>query len=88
MRGNGHKQEGANRKFHTNARKNFTVRVTQHGSRLPGKVVESPPVEILKIHLETLLCNLPLGNTLLQGVGLDDTNLSCFNGGYKKVGKI
>ena len=47
------------RKFHTNMQKNFfKVRVTEHWSRLPRELVESPPMEIIKIHLDTDLCDL------------------------------
>jgi len=56
-RGNGHKLK--HRKFCLNMRKNlFTLRVTKHWNRLPRKVVESPSLEILKIHLDEVLCNL------------------------------
>jgi len=56
-RGNGHKQK--QRKFHLNMRKNFfTLRVTEHWSRLPREVVESPSLAIFKTHLGEVLCSL------------------------------
>ena len=56
-RGNGHRIE--HRKFRLNVRKNFfAVRVTEHWNRLPREVVESPSLQILKTHLDAILCNL------------------------------
>ncbi|KGL75778.1 hypothetical protein N309_11457, partial [Tinamus guttatus] len=53
-RGNGQKLKHP--KFHRNIRKNFlTVRVTEHRSRLPKEVVETPSLEIFKICLDTTL---------------------------------
>ena len=47
------------RKFHTKMQKNFfKKRVTEHWNRLPREVVESPSMEIFKIHLDAYLCNL------------------------------
>ncbi|GAB0195029.1 hypothetical protein GRJ2_001968200 [Grus japonensis] len=55
--GNRHKLE--HRMFHLNMRKNFlTVRVTEHWNRLPREFVESPSLEIFKICLDAILCNL------------------------------
>jgi len=40
------------KKFHLNTRKNFlTLRVTEHGNRLPREVVESPSLEIFNIYI-------------------------------------
>jgi len=40
-------------------RKNFfTLRVTEHWNRLPRDVVDCPSLEILKTHLDKVLCSL------------------------------
>ena len=55
-RGNEHKLK--HRRFPLNIRKHFfTVRVTEHWHRLLMEVMESPTLEILKSHLDTVLGN-------------------------------
>jgi len=55
-KGRGQKLE--HRKFHTNTRKNFSIRVTKHWKGLSLKVVMFPSPEIFKTHLDDFLCNL------------------------------
>jgi len=52
-RDNGHK------KFRLTMRKNFfTLTVAEHWKGLPREVVESPSLEILKTHLDEVLCSV------------------------------
>ena len=46
------------RKFCTNMWNSFTVRVTEHWSRLPREVVESPSMKIFKMCLDVYQCDL------------------------------
>lgn len=52
IRGKRHKLK--HRKSHKNMRQNFTLRVTKHQNRLHVEVLESPSLDILKIHLHTI----------------------------------
>jgi len=74
-RGNGHKLK--QRKFQLKMRKNFfTLRVMEPWTRLPRDVVESPSLDILKNHLDAVLCSLLWVTLLRQGVGLGDPQRS------------
>jgi len=53
------RQKLAHRKFQSNTRKSFfTARVVVDWNSLPREVVESPCLEIFRIHLEACLCDL------------------------------
>ena len=64
-RGNGHKLK--QRKLQLNMRKNFTLRVTEPWNRFLRAVVDSPSLEILKTHLDAVLCSLLWVILLWQG---------------------
>jgi len=65
-RSNGHKLNHG--KFHLNMRKNFfTLRVMEHSNRLPRGVVDSPSLEMIKTHLDVVLCSLLWMTLLWQG---------------------
>ena len=54
-RSNGLKLE--HRKFHTKLQNFFTLRVMEHGNKVPREAVEFPSLEIIKAHLEAYLCD-------------------------------
>jgi len=69
--GNDHKVK--HRMFYKNVLKNFfTVRVMEHGNRLPREVVDSPSLAMFKTHLDAYLSNLVYGTCFGRRVGLDD----------------
>lgn len=58
---------------HLNKRENFfTERMTEHGSKLPREVVESPSPEIFKSSQDAILSNIFRGLCLSNEVELDD----------------
>ena len=62
---NGHKLK--HRNFCTNVRKNFfTLRVMEHGNRLPREVVDSP-LEIFKTCMDAYRCSLLQGACFGRG---------------------
>jgi len=72
---NGHKPKL--RKFHLNMRKNFfPLRVAECWNRLPRDVVDSPSLEILKTHLDKVLCSLLQVTCFGRGFGVDDPQRS------------
>ena len=55
----GNKHNLKHRKFLLNKTKNFfRRRVPEHWNRFPRDVVESPSLEILKTHVDEVMCNL------------------------------
>lgn len=65
------------KEFHLNVRKNFfTMGLTEHCNRLTREAEESPSLEIIKHHLDTILCHMlwddPTGAWRLKEVGPDD----------------
>ncbi|KAJ7395324.1 hypothetical protein BTVI_155991 [Pitangus sulphuratus] len=55
-RGNG--QKLVHGKFHMNMKNFLPVQVTVHWDKLPKEAVESPSPEIVKKHLDTVLCKV------------------------------
>lgn len=50
-----------------NIGENFTLRVAEHGSRLPREVLETSSLETFKIHLEAFPCSLLQVSLLAKG---------------------
>lgn len=73
---NENRQKTQHSNFHLNVRKNLlAVRVIGHWNRLPREVLESLCLEIVQIHLNTIL-SYTLSGTLIENVGLNVLQLS------------
>jgi len=49
---------GCQERYANTLRKNFTLRVTEHWSRLPREAADSPSLEIFKTRMDKVLCSL------------------------------
>lgn len=54
----GNVQKQMHRTFLNMRRSWFTVQMTKHWNRLPGKIMESASLEILKNHPDSVLCHV------------------------------